>query len=468
MPESVINQHLQDCFLFLSITDTSFLSAVRSYVSVDYFTHSLTKFLVGLCYGYYDKYKECPKNHFHDEIVKYLDNKSDTFRNDCYDYIEKIVSIEQPNKEYLLESMSSFVQAREFQETAVKFVQLVDKGKFDDAKYLMQNCLRKSLINNDDSYDYFYNIYPTYYLKEEHNDYIPFGIEPLDKYFKDLKKGRFVCILGGHKGKKSWFAMHIALQAILQGRNVLHVSHEMQLDQVEQRYDMMLGGLANDKDIEKVSIRLSDNAGEIVDEYEKEVKHVWNIQEVKRVRNIYKKFGGRLIIKKYPPNTCSIMELERYLDKLRDIDNFVPDLLINDYADIMKLGGGQNTQTRDKINECYLQHKKIADERNILVITISQSNREGTRSSFIGRSNFAEDIRKLGNVDAAVAISQTNRQAQEQEARVYVLASRSGRDDYGCYIRMNLDIGQFCYNAYENSKIICESSDIGNNKKDDS
>jgi len=37
-----------------------------------------------------------------------------------------------------------------------------------------------------------------------------------------LRRGQFVCILGGYKGCKSWFCHHLAKQALIQGRNVLH------------------------------------------------------------------------------------------------------------------------------------------------------------------------------------------------------------------------------------------------------
>jgi len=296
---------------------------------------------------------------------------------------------------------------------------------------------------------YFKRDLPTYYNIEETQTIIPTGIPCLDKKIKGLRKGQFVCTLGGHKGKKSWFSMHLMRQAIMQGMKVLHISHEMTVPEIEIRYDMMLGGYVSEKGGSDVTITEMDDRGAEFHSEVIKVDSIYNPNSFKKLMKTTKRFGGQLVIKKYPMGTCTIGELDRYLDYLETFEDFVPDVLLNDYIDIMRLPLGDSAALRDRINHAYIEHKRIADERNMLVITPSQSTREALQRSKMSKKDFAEDIRKLGNVDVALGISQDLEEATKQIMRVWVLGGRSIRDNCGCMFKMNLDIGQVCTDSWE-------------------
>jgi replicative DNA helicase len=451
MTEVDLSQHIQDCFIQLIITDTKFITIARPLIKPEYFSSSITEKIVRLCYAFYDQFKEAPKNHLHDEVQRFIERKPVEEKKLFASYLTTISTLSVTNKDYVLSRIGNFVKSREFESAAVEFVELVEKGEFDEAKTLMYKTLKTDVTNEDVGLKYIDSTTPSYYTNLDESEYlIPTGIEHLTRLIGGYKRGQFVVFLGGQKGKKSWALCHTAKQALMKGLKVLHISHEMTLPEVEMRYDMMLGGLISDRHKRPVKFIVRDEHGEIIDDRTSspEILTVYNIKRVLSARNSIRRFGGNLIIKKYPPRSCTMEEMERFLDHLETFEKFIPDVVIVDYIDIMKLPLGASSALRDRLNEIYLEHKRMADERNILLLSVSQSTRQGRRKVKMTHKDISEDIRKLANVDLFISFSQDDDQAEEQIMQVWVLGNRTGRDECGCHFQMNLDVGRFCTQSW--------------------
>jgi len=97
------------------------------------------------------------------------------------------------------------------------------------------------------------------------------------------------------------------------------VTHELTEIEVEMRMDMMWGAMVNEKEPKEVKIKTRDESGKfdtIVDTR----PSVYDIDAVSKSRDVMMRFGGRLIIKKYPINTCTMEELNRFLDYLEQFE----------------------------------------------------------------------------------------------------------------------------------------------------
>ncbi len=451
MAELDLSQHIQDCFIHLLITDTKFLNLSRGIIKPEYFSSSIAEQVVKLCYSFYDQFKEAPKNHLHDEVHRYIQKKSPEEKRLFAEYLKGVSTLSVTNKDYVLSRVNTFVKSREFETAAVEFVEMVEKGEFEEAKTLMYKALKQDVTNEDVGLKYLESTTPTYYTNLDENEYlIPTGIEHLTRLIHGYRRGQFVVFLGGQKGKKTWALIHTAKQALMGGLKVLHISHEMTMPEVEMRYDMCLGGLISDRSPRPVRFIVRDEEGEIIPNrtVEQSIQTVYNTRRVLSARNTIRRFGGNLIIKKYPPRSCSMEEMERFLDHLETFENFIPDVLIVDYIDIMKLPLAAGASLRDKLNEIYLQHKRLADERNILLLSVSQSTRQGRRKTKMTHKDISEDIRKLANVDMFISFSQTDEQAEEGIMQAWVLGNRTGKDEVGCLFQMNLDVGRFCTQSW--------------------
>lgn len=447
MAENVISQHLQNCFVLLAITDKQFLAMARGCVKPAYFSSTITEDVIELCYNYYDQFNDCPGDHFHDELVKFLQGRDTKERKLYVEYLSAVSKLELPSKTYVISRVNQFIKAREFSASAIEFVKLTERGKFEEAEQLMMHALKTGIELQDVGIKYFENAVPTYYDSDSGEALMNIGIEALGDRVT-LKRQQLVCILGGHKGKKSWFCVHLASRGIAAGLKVLYVSHEMTASEVETRFDMLFGGVVS-KDIYKnVTFTETNHKGEITKRRTKEVGTVYNLRKVLAGRRAAKRFGGNLIIKKYPMGACSLGELNRYLDYLEIFEHFVPDIFINDYPDIMKLPLSDSTANRDRLNRCYIDLKRIADERNILIIVPSQTTREALEKAHLSRKDFAEDIRKLANVDLVIALAQSKNLAEENRMRITVMAARSDEDRSECLISQNIRIGQVVVDSW--------------------
>ena len=447
MDNSVISQRIQDSFVYLAITDTKFLQIARQVVKPSYFSSQVTEDVVQHCYSYFDQFDEAPSNHLYDELFRFLAKKDAEEKDRYHTYLERVQAMDSPNVAYVIKRINDFVKAREFEEAAVSFVKKVETGDFVEAKELMHKALKAGIEREEVGLSYFdLTETPDYYLSMK-EVLIPTGFPLIDKIIKGLRRGQFVSIFAGFKVGKTWGCVHFGKEGLLQGLNVLHVSHELSLDELEMRYDMSLGGLISEPIPEIVEFEEVDEKGEITNTWEKKVDTVYNFKTIQNVRRKIGKLGGKLILRKYPMGSCSMSEIDRYLDYLEMYEGFIPDILINDYVEKMKLP--EASAHRDAIDRAYIEHKRIADERNILVITASQVNRGALGKFKLDQSDAAEDIRKIGNVDLALGMSQTKTQSEERRMTVYVMAGRSCSQGFGCIVSTNLKIGQLCTNCWK-------------------
>jgi len=440
---SAISQSIQDAFVYLSITDSKFLQMARRSVKPQHFSSQVTEDLVDICYSYFDQFKEAPDKHFHDELVRSLQGKDEDSKRLYVDYLTRLQGIEQPNQAYVISRINTFVKAREFEKAAVKFVELTKEEKFDEAKALMIAALKVGIEKEEIGIKYLQVQTPSYYETENIGSYVmPFGIKTFDDSLpRGLRRTDFLCLLGGFKAGKSWYCTFLGKECLLNGLKVVHISHENSAEEVEMRYDMAIGGFKSYGD-DPVQIETIDESGTLISTESTVIPSVFELEKVRSIRRRIAKFGGELIIRKYPMGRCSMNEMERYLDYLETYEGFVPDVVINDYIEKMKLPSGEGR--RDGINEAYERSKGLADERKILMVTVSQVKREALEKRILNMQDWAEDIRKEGVVDAAFSVSRTRAQATANRMQMLMLVNRHGKMGFGCVIANNFEIGQFC------------------------
>lgn len=440
----VVSAHLQDCIVRLAIESDDFLRLVRPVLGPSVLTSRIPAELYRLCLNYWDTFRRQPGDHFHDEVVRFLKQVPEGQRNYYVNYVQKIQQMHRPDMPYVLGRVNDFVRAREFEKAAVRFAELTAEGKFSEAENLMHRTLRTGVGKYEMGLEYLDTGKPPLRDDPERwNRLMRTGIKPLDKAIGGFKRGQFICWMGGFKGKKSWACIHTALTALLQGLTVVHVSHEMTLEEIETRYDMMISGMTNRDEPTDLTINTFDEQdGCWVQKQMRAdtIKHNW--ARVASARRRVRRFGGKLYVKKYPMGTADMHEVDRYLRHLA-MEGIRADVLINDYADIMAPLDPRK-ELRHQLSDTYIYHKRLADERQILVVTATQVPDKAVRSARMTIRDFAEDRRKAGHVDLAIAICQTEDQEAENIATLLVVANRSGPQGMRCMISAIPAIGQFC------------------------
>lgn len=455
MGEIKLSQYLQDSIIYLAITDDKFVSLISGINFEHVFFNPIPQDCLILAIKFYVKYHKAPHDHFQDELTKFVKHKDIESKKQYADFIQRIINNKEPDRQYVLSELNNWLRERKLKNALLDASEIVSTDT-DKAASILYKALETEVGEVESGLD-FLNDFRTLDKRNDEEEFdMSTGIVHLDKLIGGFNKGRFICIMGEYKGMKSWMLMHIAKTALLNGMNVVHISHEMSEEEVEMRYDQLISGYMVDgkSGANKIPVdadnpltdwyvnlwEMEENG--LVTNTTKVVPSVKNINLVKDNRQRIANLGGSLRIKKYPPKTCSMETLRNYLKYLEHFEGIKPDVIINDYADDMDLSG-YNDQLRHQLNDVYLDHKRLADELNCVVVTASQVNRKAIRSPKIDKSHFAEDLRKAGNVDLALGICRSQMLCDMQRANIFVVVNRSGADNVWCQIGNGIQAGQF-------------------------
>lgn len=446
MENKQLSQHIQDCSIKLAIDNDNFLKLTHSILKPEYFSSTITETIFDLCQKFFITFKTAPKEHFAEELVKRIRKLSPEEQKFYLDYVDRIESIHNPNMDYIMKQLSKFVKKRTFEIAAMEFVSLTELGELEKAKALMFNALNSGIKYEEKGLWYLESPVPTYLSKDYSDILMSTGIDELDKAIEGYRYGQFVVFLGSKKAKKTWALIHLGKTALISNLNVLHVTHEVKAEIVEKRYDMMFSSLTSRQDVSDVTYKMYNTLGVEIEEVVEKRDTVLNADAINHIRKKLRGNIGQLIIKKYPMGSCTMLDIESLLDYLEIYEDFHCDVLINDYVDIMDVSDG--VESRHVLNKMYIHHKRIADERNILVATVSQSKQTAHRKGKMTLTDFAEDTRKAANVDLAIGLVETKEEAENNRMRLWVLANRDGEQDIGCCISNNIKVGQFCIQSW--------------------
>jgi hypothetical protein len=147
-----------------------------------------------------------------------------------------------------------------------------------------------------------------------------------------------------------------------------------------------------------------------------------------------------IIIKEFPSGHLTVLQLRVYLDNLETSEKFVPDLLIVDYPDLLKL---DKDNYRLDLDEAFKELRGLAVSRNIALAAVSQSHRSAAKAKQVGVENVAEAYSKIAHSDVVLTYTQTPAENKLGLARLHVAAGRNDKDKFTVVISQAYNTGQF-------------------------
>jgi hypothetical protein len=91
-----------------------------------------------------------------------------------------------------------------------------------------------------------------------------------------------------------------------------------------------------------------------------------------------------------------------------EMEGWIPDVVVIDYADILAPPPGIPAGEREGINENWKQMRSMSQSRHILVCTATQADAGSYEANVIRRQNFSDDRRKLDHVTGMFGINATH------------------------------------------------------------
>ena len=213
--------------------------------------------------------------------------------------------------------------------------------------------------------------------------------------------------------------------AMLMRKRVCHVTLEMPLEQILERYLRSLTAMGDEDIVQRGRIEKDAEGryiGHSVEEVENRAR--FGTDDGDRVINAFlRRFKGRLPlkIKEFPSGKLSVSGLRKWLRALESVHNYIPDLLLIDYPDLMKEDTGTNRDYRLQLDKILVDIRGIGSELGCAIVVASQTNREGSHKANVRAHDVAESFGKIMTFDKGIFYSQTDYEHENHLGRLFVL-----------------------------------------------
>ena len=412
----------------LAARSIDFVSRVGHLLKPQYFEDVGEAAIVNLALKYHERNRALPDKVIMADIVKKaVANKlvkSDVVPLVTSAYKRIYGASDVSGREYVEERIVEFARHQATAAAILKSVELLERGEFDKVEKYIKEAVEIGANEDGGAYDY----YSTISLRTAERLDDASGIKPprgittghlkLDEilYHRGWGRKELTTIMGGAKSGKTTALIGFAKGASLAGFNVLYVTLEVSARIISERLDAAM----------------SDT---MVKELGKHIKDVEAKIAALEAR------AGKLVLHEYPSGTFTPNQLRALLDRY-EAKGATFDLVVVDYADIM----APNFRYNDVIENSksiYVDLRAIAQEKNVAMLTATQTNREGYKATVAKAEHVAEDFNKVRTVDLMISINITDEERSRGEARLYFAASRNQESGFTLFIKQDISRMKF-------------------------
>lgn len=287
----------------------------------------------------------------------------------------------------------------------------------------------------------------------------PTGIKEFDRFQLGPRRGTLHMLLAPFGRGKSWWLIQLAHEARKHGKGVLYVTLEMSPDDVCQRMVQRALGVPKRK-LKEVRwtqfVQTKDPADRGLRTKEIVVKKKWSLESDNAERNVRRRLRllqgqGRTVICGFPTSSLSVEGLDNHLTIMAERMKFIPDLILVDYADLMKpppdLKGYEGSIEIGK------GLRRIAQTWKVGMASVSQVTSEGLKAKRVDVEHQANARGNFGTYDTAITYSQSDAERSRGLARLFVAKARMDEDRFTVLISQNYATGRF----------VCDSTRMGEN-----
>ena len=408
---------IQRGILYLAKSEENFLVQVIPMIKADYFEFPTHQKFYNILTDHYLSYRSLPSDDQILEEVKGLKSANELL-SDYRDELLAVNSVDEKsigNEEYYLDLVEEFAKEQALKDAIIKSLDLLKHKKFGEIEAEFRSALTISR-DVDLGTDYFTNVEERWERINSSSLDIQYQT-PFPTINEQLEGGmcakELAMVVAPPGVGKSLFLANQGARSILDGKNVLYISLEMAEDRVAQRFDSIFTRIRQKE--------LSGKVGTLRDRLDE-------------ISSTFKEHG-KLKIKEFPTKRLTISALRAYLNQLQNYEDFVPDILIIDYLELLTTEVGlAEYSAQERLAQ---ELRGVAVENNILVWTATQTNREGRKVNIITDAELADSYGKIRVCDLVFSINQTEQEFDESKARLYVMKSRNGKARFIVPVKIN-------------------------------
>jgi len=421
-PDIVFEPHYQSKFLKIFIEDKQgWQRQIIDILFPEYFD-GYHKIIIIYQIEYFSKYKIQAD---YEELRDIINDKEkdELVKEHLFGLIQKIKDLEIPHQKIknIKDRAYSYFKSQKVKNTLIELAHDWQKQTYESMKKKLEGAL-KAGEPKDVGHDYMLEVQSR--LKRDFRNPVP-ALRGLDERMGGgLASGELGIVLAPPGGGKSMMLVKFGTTALLHGKKVIYYSLELSEKVIGQRFDASLN-----------QIRLND---------------VWSYKEViQETIDGLKQKNSRLIIKEFSTGRAGINQIYSHLEYLASNEDFIPDVVIVDYADLMKPSVIYSDK-RHTLTGIYEELRGLAGDLKIPVWTASQTNRTAMEKEEYGLETIGESLGKAATADIVIAVGRPSAMKNESIAKIGILKNRNGQD--GFYLDFYFDT----------SKIFIEIKEIEN------
>lgn len=250
------------------------------------------------------------------------------------------------------------------------------------------------------------------YLLADHNKKmyedvpgIPTYIQAMNRMMASggFKAPELIIILGGPKAFKTGLMLNLAVDFVLAGKRVYYADAENSVRALRTRANQCM---------------LKCTRGEL--------KQPDMQDALDEIVTRYKAMGGDMKLDYFPANTCSAKDVDARLQKLRDEDNWEPEIIFLDYIDLFIPEDSTIKEKRFKIQAVYHDFIRLNNRWNCPTVSVSPVNRKAVSKEVFEPEDVGEDFAKIYNCHACFAWCRTDEEMRKGLGRIIAVVQREG------------------------------------------
>ena len=397
--ELVVLKHL--------LNEEDYARRTLPYLKSEYFSEMNERVIYQEIDKYLSQYNALPTK---EALLIELDNNtkvSDENFSTCSQMVSELQPDTNTDKEWLIEKTEKFCQEKAIYNAIMESISIIDgKDKQDTGTIpeLLSDALSVSfdpsighdfIDDSDSRWDFYHRV----------EERVPFDLDYLNKITKGgVPKKSLNIILAGTGVGKSLAMCHMASANLLDGKNVLYVTMEMAEEKIAERIDANL-----------LNVSLEDLANLPKQMYDKKLDRVKG------------KTSGKLIVKEYPTASAHVGHFRHLLNELRLKRQFMPDIIYVDYLNICmshRIRTGSNVNSYTLIKSIAEELRGLAVEKNVPIISATQTTRSGFTNSDLGLEDTSESFGLPATADFMFALISTEELEDLNQIMVKQLKNR--------------------------------------------
>ena len=391
-------KNFQERLCQLMLEDRPFFDQIMEVLDISFFEKKYLQIFAQTLINYRNKYNTHPNSEVMMSLLttelNHHDKATATAVRQFYGRIHKSEGIEEAA--FIKDKAIDFCRKQVLKGAMIKSASLLKSSSFEEIEKVIKEALVLGTDNNF-GHDFRKDLLKRFELVSR--DPMSTGWSRMDEICKGgLGKSELGVVIAPTGAGKSMVLVHLATQAILQGKTVVYYTLELKDTVVGQRFDCCI-----------TDVPLQEHR-----DRQKEI--------ISKVKDL----DGTLIIKEYPTKSASVQTLKNHIEKLRK-RGIEPDMVLVDYADLLR-PVRSSSEKRHELEETYEGLRSLAQTYEFPVWTASQTNRGGLNAEVITMEAISEAFNKCFVADFIFSLSRTVDDKQSNKGRLFVAKNRNGPD----------------------------------------